>query len=227
MGIINRMKESATLVIRALRKRYPQKADMDLGNADDSLLATIMSARTTDVQVLKIFPGFRKKFPTWKKLALADVNDIARSISTIGLFRNKAKSIKALAVRLVTDFGGEVPRTMGELVELPGVGRKTASCVLSYAFNVPAVAVDTHVFRIVHRLGWSNGKTPEKVEEDIKALLPKGTWNHVNRTMVRFGREICVGGRPPKCWMCPVAKWCAYNPKTPKSSSRMNDMDAV
>lgn len=210
------MKESAMLVLRQLSKRYPQKADMDLGNADDSLLATIMSARTTDAQVLKMFPAFRKKFPSWKKLAAAELRDVERSMNTIGLYRNKAKSIKALAIRLIADFEGRVPRTMEELVDLPGVGRKTASCVLSYAFNVPAVAVDTHVFRIAHRLGWSKGKTPEKVEGDIRALLPQSSWNQVNRTMVRFGREICVGGRRPKCWKCPVAKWCAYTPKTPK-----------
>jgi len=192
---------------------------MDLGNADDSLIATIMSARTTDVQVLKMFPGFRKKFPTWKKLAAADLRDIAIAMNTIGLYRNKAKSLKALAQKLIADFGGKVPRTMDELVTLPGVGRKTASCILSYAFNVPSVAVDTHVFRITRRLGWTKGKTPEKVEVDVKDILPQQLWSDVNRTMVRFGREICVGGKRPKCWMCPVAKWCAFAPKTKPPSS--------
>ncbi len=203
-------------IVQALKKRYPQKADMDLGNAADSLIATIMSARTTDVQVLKLFPSFRKKFPNWKKLATADVKDIAAAINTIGLYRNKAKSLKALAQKILKDFHGQVPDTMEELVTLPGVGRKTASCILSYAFHKPAIAVDTHVFRIARRLGWSKGKTPEKVEDDIKMLLPFKLWSDVNRTMVRFGREICIGGKRPKCWMCPVAKWCAFKPKTEK-----------
>jgi len=210
------MKNEAEKVIIVLKRRYPQKADMDLGNPDDSLLATIFSARTTDAQVLKMFPAFRRKFPTWKKLAAADVADIAKSINTIGLYRNKAKSVKALAQKILAEFDGKVPRTMEELVTLPGVGRKTASCILSQSFGIPAVAVDTHVFRIAHRLGWSKGKTPEKVEEDIKKIVPEKLWGDVNRTMVRFGREICVGGKKPKCWLCPVAKWCAYKQKTEK-----------
>lgn len=206
--------QNAVKIVQALKTRYPQKADMNLGNPDDSLLATIFSARTTDAQVLKMFPSFRKKFPSWKKLAAADVADIAKSINTIGLYRNKAKSVKALAQKLLKDYSGKVPRTMEELVTLPGVGRKTASCILAVCFKVPAVAVDTHVFRISHRLGWSKGKTPEKVEEDIKKIVPEKLWGDVNRTMVRFGREICVGGKKPKCWMCPVAKWCAFDRKT-------------
>lgn len=208
------IREQAVKTVKVLMRRYPQKADMDLGNAPDSLIATILSARTTDVQVLRIFSAFRKKFPDWKKLAAADVSSIAQSINSIGMYRTKAKMLKALAQRILHDFKGEVPDTMEELVTLPGVGRKTASCVLAYAYHKPAVAVDTHVFRIARRLGWAKSNTPEKVEEEIKNILPQRLWSEVNRTMVRFGREICVGGRKPKCWMCPAAKWCAYVPKT-------------
>jgi len=208
------MNEDGVKVVEVLKKRYPQKADMDLGNPEDSLLATIFSARTTDAQVLKMFPSFRKKFPDWKSLVRAKESDIAKSINTIGLYRNKAKSVKALAQKIIRDFDGRVPKTMDELVTLPGVGRKTASCVLSECFDVPAIAVDTHVFRIARRLGWSKGKTPEKVEQDIKELLPQKIWGDVNRTMVRFGREICIGGKKPRCWMCPVAEWCKFQPKT-------------
>lgn len=210
---------SAIKIIKVLKRRYPQKPDMDLGNPDDSLIATILSARTTDAQVLKMFPGFRRKFPTWKKLAMADVSRIATNLNTIGLYRNKAKSLKALAQKLLKDHDGQVPRTMDQLVALPGVGRKTASCVLAYCFGVPAIAVDTHVFRIAKRLGWSKAKTPEKVEQDIKNLLPEKYWNEVNRALVRFGREICVGGLKPKCGLCPVAEWCAYEFKTKNSKS--------
>lgn len=207
--------KNAIKVIQTLRRRYPEKADMDLSTPADTLIATVFSARTTDAQVLKMFPAFRRKFPTWEKLAKADLNVIAKSINTIGLYRNKAKSIKALAQKIIKDFGGKVPRTMDELITLPGVGRKTASCVLVYSFGVPAIAVDTHVFRISRRLSWSRGNTPEKVEQDIKKILPRNLWAHVNRTMIRFGREICVGGKP-KCWMCPVRRWCAYPNKTSK-----------
>jgi endonuclease-3 len=148
-------------------------------------------------------------------LASANVNTIAKSINTIGLYRSKAKAIKGLAQKILKDFGGDVPGTMEELVSLPGVGRKTASCVLTYVFKVPAVAVDTHVFRIARRLGWSSGKTPELVEKGIMELVPKRHWNDINHSMVRFGRDICVS-RTPQCWRCPVAKLCGYSPKTSK-----------
>lgn len=204
---------NATRVVQVLSKRYTKKGDMDMGSPEDTLLATLLSARTTDKQVLKVFPAFRKKFPTWEKLAHADVASIERMISTIGLYKSKAKAINGLAKKILGEFHGNVPKTMEELVTLPGVGRKTASCVISYAFGLPAIAVDTHVFRIVHRLGWTHGKTPERVEQDVKALVPKRLWAEVNRTMVQFGRDICVAGKP-QCWRCPIAKGCAFKPKT-------------
>lgn len=204
----------ASRVVQILSKRYTKKGDMDMGSPEDTLLATLLSARTTDKQVLKVFPAFRKQFPTWKKLANADVASIEKMISTIGLYKSKAKAINGLAKKILSEFHGKVPKTMEELVTLPGVGRKTASCVMSYAFGLPSIAVDTHVFRIVHRLGWSRGKNPEIVEREIKALVPERLWAEVNRTMVQFGRDICVAGKP-QCWRCPIAKWCAFKPKTP------------
>jgi endonuclease-3 len=211
--------QSVTKTLAVLRRCYPQKPDMDLGHPDDTLIATILSARTTDAQVLKMWPAFRKRFPTMRSLADADAADIAKSISTIGMYRTKAKSIKGMAKMVLSDFGGTVPKTMEELVTLPGVGRKTASCVLSYAFGIPAIAVDTHVFRISRRLGWAKGKDPEKVETELRALVPKRLWNEINRTMVRFGRDVCVGGTP-RCWRCPIAIWCAYTPKTAEPKPR-------
>lgn len=210
---------TAGKVIATLGRRYTRKGDMDLGSPEDTILGVLLSARTTDAQVLKAFPAFRKAFPTWTSLARADVTEIEKRINTIGLYRAKARAIKGLAQKILKEFGGKVPRTMEELTTLPGVGRKTASCVLSYAFGVPAIAVDTHVFRITHRLGWTTGKTPERVEQDLKALVPKRYWDEINRTMVQFGRDICVGGKTPRCWRCPVAAWCAYTPKTPKPKS--------
>jgi endonuclease III len=207
--------EIAAKVITTLRKRYTQPPDTDLGNPKDTLLAVLLSARTTDKQVLKIFPAFKKRFPTWESLDRAQEKEIALSINTIGLYLSKAKAIKGLAHKILNEFDGKVPKTMEELVTLPGVGRKTASCVLAYVYNVPAIAVDTHVFRIVHRLGWSKAKNPAKMEEDLKTLVPKQKWIDINRSFVRFGREICIPGTP-KCWLCPVARWCAYVPKTPK-----------
>lgn len=186
---------------------------MDLGNPADSLIATIMSARTTDAQVLKMFPSFRKKFPTWESLANANIRSIASAMNTIGLYRNKAKSIKALAQKIIKDHDGKVPSNMEELVALPGVGRKTASCVLSACFDKPAIAVDTHVFRIAHRIGWANGKDAVKVEKELAELVPKKSWSDINRTFVHFGREICKPGKP-LCYKCPIAKYCKYSNKT-------------
>lgn len=203
----------AAQVIRILSKRYTHKADMDLGTPEDTILGVLMSARTTDKQVLKVFPGFRKAFPTWKSLASASVGDIAKTINTIGLYKSKAKAIHGLAQKILNEYGGKVPRTMEELVTLPGVGRKTASCVLWYVFGIPAMAVDTHVMRITRRLGWAKGKTPQKVEMELRKVIPEKYWGESNRTMVQFGRAVCVPGKP-KCWMCPVAKYCAFRPKT-------------
>lgn len=186
---------------------------MDLGNPADSLLATIMSARTTDAQVLKMFPAFRKKFPNWEALAKANVTSIEGAMNTIGLYRNKAKAIKALAQKIINDHGGKVPGIMDELVKLPGVGRKTASCILSYCFAVPAIAVDTHVFRIAHRLGWAKGKDAIKVEQELAELVPQKSWSEINRTFVRFGRDICKAGRP-LCHKCPINNYCEYYKKT-------------
>jgi endonuclease-3 len=208
--------DTASKVIQILKRRYPQKADMDLGNPEDTLIGTVLSARTTDAQVLRMFPAFRKKFPTWEKLAKASPVEIGKSINTIGLYVSKAKALNGLAKMILLDFGGKVPGTMEELVRLPGVGRKTASCVLIESFHQPAIAVDTHVFRIARRLGWAKGNTPEKVERELMALIPKRLWIHANRTMLHFGRDVCVGGKKPECWRCPVAKWCAYAPKTKK-----------
>lgn len=204
---------TATRVVTLLAKRYKDKPMIALGNAEDTLIATVLSARTRDEQVLKVYPSFRKRFPTLASLAKGDVRKIAAAISTIGLYKNKARMIHALANQLLERHGGRVPKTMEALTALSGVGRKTASCVLSFAYGIPAIAVDTHVFRIARRLGWSRGKTPEAVEKDLTALLPKKRWNDVNRTFVPFGRDVCRPGKP-QCWRCPVAAFCAYRPKT-------------
>jgi len=199
-------------IIQVLAERYPQKADMDLGNSKDTLLGVLLSARTKDSQVLKIFPAFKKKFPTFASLAKSSPGEIAQSISTIGLYRSKAKAIHGLAVRIMAEYKGNVPRTMEDLTSLPGVGRKTANCVLNYVFNEPTVCVDTHVFRIAHRLGWSKGKTPLTVEMDIQKRVPKRDWPLINRIFVHFGRDLCQPIHP-KCTECPVVKYCQYGRK--------------
>jgi endonuclease-3 len=203
-------------VLGILDRRYQEKGMMDFGNAEDTLIATLLSARTTDVQVLRVYPALRKRYPTLKALANADLREMGKIIKSIGFYNAKSKSVKKLAQVLLDEFGGRVPRTMEELVRLPGVGRKTASCVLTYAFKILAIAVDTHVFRIVHRLGWVKGKNALEVEKELRALVPEKYWIGLNRSLVQFGRDICRAPKP-QCWRCPVAKWCAYPNKTVSS----------
>ncbi len=202
-------------VLKTLVKRYSEKGMTDLGNAKDTLLATVLSARTTDAQVLRAYPAFRKRFPTFASLAKADWKEIAATISTIGLYRQKAKAIRKLSRMVMEDFHGRVPSTMEELLRLPGVGRKTASVVLAFCFGKAAIAVDTHVFRIVRRLGWAKGKNAVVVERELRELVPERLWSEINRTMVPFGRDVCRA-RKPECWRCPVAGECGYPNKTRK-----------
>ncbi|MFA5129747.1 MAG: endonuclease III [Patescibacteria group bacterium] len=205
-------------VIHLLAKRYPGKGDMDLGNPKDTLLGVLLSARTKDSQVLKIYPAFKKKFPTFASLAKSTPAEIATSISTIGLYRSKAKAIHGLANKVMDEYHGKVPGTFDELVMLPGVGRKTANCVLNYVFGEDTVCVDTHVYRIARRLGWSRGTTPIAVEKDLMKRAPKRDWSLINHSFVRFGREICQPIKP-KCAICPVAKWCEHGKRVLRGTS--------
>lgn len=200
-------------ILTRLRARYPDPAMIDFGNAEDTLIATLLSARTTDIQVIKIYPALRKAFPTLKDFANASLSQIEKKLSTIGLYRQKAKAIKELSQIILTKHKGEVPRTMEELIELPGVGRKTASCVLAYAFNIPAIAVDTHVFRIAKRLGWAKGKDALAVEKELRHSVPEEFWIAINRAFVPFGREFCKPNKPA-CFDCPISEYCAYSKKT-------------
>ncbi len=211
--------ELTTKVLKILEPLYPAKGMVDLGNPEDTLIATLLSARTTDAQVLKVYPGLRKRFPRLQDFAEASVEDIARSIASIGLYRNKAKAIQALAKRLLEVYDGKVPDRMVDLLTLPGVGRKTASCVLWYGFGKPAMAVDTHVFRIAHRLGWAKGKTAEQVEQELMQVVPEFLWGTLNRLFVQFGRDVCKP-QVPQCWRCPVRDLCTYSNKIlrPKTS---------
>lgn len=192
---------------------------VDFGTPEDTLIATLLSARTRDEQVLSVYPGLRARFPTLQDLTQATWQEIAPFIKRVGFYRAKAKALHGLAQMLLEKHGGQVPQTMEELIELPGVGRKTASCVLGYAFHIPAVAVDTHVFRLSHRLEWAIGQTPEEVEQELKTRFPKRDWNEINRVGVQFGRTVCLPLRP-KCWECPIREKCPYQLKTPPPRKR-------
>ncbi len=201
--------------IGILKREYPGKGAVELDRPEDVLLATVLSARTRDEQVLKVYPKLRAKFPTLASLAAARLPSIEKPLSEIGLFRAKARSMKGIAQALIKEHGGKVPDTREELVALPGVGRKTANCVLCYAFRKPAIAVDTHVHRVTNRLGWVRTKKAEETETELTRLVPRDLWLHVNRVFVQFGRTTCIPGRP-RCYACPIARLCAFPKKTPR-----------
>ncbi len=207
---------------------------MEIGNPYQNLVAVMLSARTRDEQVLRLMPGFFKMFPTVETLAGATTKQIEQKIKTIGMFRQKARNLKKMAGQVVRREGGEggkgggggleIPKTMEELVELAGVGRKTASVVLVASFDTPAIAVDTHVHRVTNRLGWVKTNTPQKTEAALLELVPRKWYTTVNRVFVKHGRYICIG--KPRCWACPVRDLCAFKNKNlvaPKNAQEILD----
>lgn len=197
--------------LKILKRRFPNPGAMELGSPYQNLVAVMLSARTRDEQVLKLLPGFWKVFPTVEKLAVASTSEIEARINTIGMYKQKAKNLKKMALDVVQKFGGKIPSTMEELVSLAGVGRKTASVVLVCSFDKTAIAVDTHVFRVTNRLGWIKSRTVEDAERKLLEKVPSKYHQTVNRVFVKLGRYICI--RSPRCWACPVRDVCAYKHK--------------
>lgn len=216
---------SVSATLKILKKRFPNPGAMELGTPYQTIMGVILSARTRDEQVLKLLPGFFKAFPNVEALASATESEIRSKINTIGMYKQKAKHMKQAAIRLRDVFQGEVPRTMEELVSLPGVGRKTASVVLASCFGIAAIAVDTHVHRVTNRLGWVKTTTPEKTEHALLALIPKKMQRVVNQVFVKHGRYICIPGKP-RCFMCPVKDLCLYQKKNlvpPKNAKEIEE----
>lgn len=201
------------LVLKRLARVFTAQGAMDLGDPFLTLIGVVLSARTRDEQVLIAMPELVRKFPTVHHLALAEISEIRACIATIGMNGQKARHLKGLAEKIVQEFDGKVPRTMEELITLPGVGRKTASVVLSAVFDTPAVAVDVHVHRIANRLGWSGARMPVGTEKDLLALVPRRMHSTVNRVFVKLGRYICLP-RNPRCDMCPLQDICPYSKKS-------------
>jgi endonuclease III len=183
-------------------------------NAFQLLVATILSAQCTDERVNKVTPALFAKYPGPRDFERLDQKVLEDDIRSTGFFRNKAKNIIGAAKKIVEEFEGKVPQSMGEILTLPGVARKTANVVLGTAFGIPTgVVVDTHVFRIAHRLKLSSGNTPEKVEEDLIELVPKDRWISFGHQVIWFGRRICQA-RKPLCIDCPLESLCDAPDKT-------------
>jgi len=173
------------------------------------LIGTVLSARTRDENTTRVVNKLFARFKTPQELAEADLNEIKKIIHSIGFFNVKAVRIKNISRIIVDQFGGNVPSDIEKLLELPGVGRKTANCVLVYAFNKPAIPVDVHVHRISNRIGLVDTKTPEQTEAELTNIVDKKHWLKVNDTFVMYGQNICLPIRP-KCRVCELKKVCKY-----------------
>lgn len=173
------------------------------------LVSTIMSAQSTDAQVNKITETLFREHPDAESFAALSLDELEEKIKKVGLFRSKAKNILATAKKILKEYNGEVPRTREELTQLPGVGRKTANVVMSVAFGIPAIAVDTHVFRVSNRIGLANAKNELNTEKQLQKNIPKEKWSMAHHWLIWHGRKICKA-QNPKCEICALKKYCRY-----------------
>ena len=176
-------------------------------NAWQLLIATILSAQCTDARVNIVTKDLFVKYPSVEAFANADLKELEQDIRPTGFYHNKAKNIKSAAAAVIERFGGQVPGDIDKLITLPGVGRKTANVVFAVGFGGQAMPVDTHVFRVAHRLGLSQGKTPDAVERDLRAVIPEHEYTHAHHLFIFHGRYTCKA-RMPLCDICKVQQWC-------------------
>ncbi len=196
--------------MKTLDKAYPEaKCALLYESPLQLLVATILSAQCTDERVNKVAPGLFRKYPAAEDLARAPTRAIEKIVHSCGFYRRKAKSIRACCRAIAERHGGKVPRRIEELVELPGVGRKTANVVLNEAYGQPAIAVDTHVLRTSGRLGWITTRDPVKAEFQIMEAVPKKWWLRFTMIMIHHGRRCC-SARKPNCPECPVLRRCPW-----------------
>ncbi len=205
-----RKKERAALAQEALEKIYPEiSCTLEYDEPYQLMFAARLAAQCTDARVNKVTKTLFVKYPTLKAFADADIAELEEDVKPCGFYHTKAKSIKEMAQKLISDFGGKVPSTMEQLLTLPGIGRKTANLMLGDVFGKPAVVTDTHCIRITGRLGLTDNKEPAKVEKDLLKLLDPETSNDFCHRTVQFGRDICRA-RSPKCGICTLSGFCRY-----------------
>ncbi len=198
----------ARKIYRTLVERYPYaRCELDFESPLQLLVATVMSAQTTDVRVNIVTPQVFSRYRTAADYAGADRAELETMIQSTGFYRAKTNSLITLGAALVERFGGEVPARLQDLVTLPGVGRKTANVVLGNAFGIPGITVDTHFGRLARRFGWTQEDDPVKVEHAVGALIPKKEWTMLSHVLIFHGRRTCHSRRPA-CGACPVARWC-------------------
>jgi len=203
------MKEKVNAIIDILKEKYPDPAcALHYSKDYELMIAVRLSAQCTDARVNLITPALFAAYPTLEAMAAADITDVENLVHSCGFYKHKARDIVLACQMLLEKHGGKVPGTMDELLALPGVGRKTANLLLGDLYSVPgSVVCDTHCIRICGRLGLSQGKEPEKVESQLRAILPPEESSDFCHRIVLFGREVCTA-RAPKCEACPLALWC-------------------
>ncbi len=203
------MEDKVLQIIDALKSRYPDAlCALQYEKDYELMIAVRLSAQCTDARVNLVTPALFAAYPTLEAMAAADITDVENYIHSCGFYRQKAKDIVLACQMLLTDYDSKVPGTMEELLKLPGVGRKTANLLLGDIYKTPgSVVCDTHCIRICGRLGLSHGKEPEKVEKQLRAILPPEESNDFCHRIVLFGRDICTA-RSPKCAQCPLALYC-------------------
>jgi endonuclease-3 len=202
------LKRRARRINRTLAEAYPYAhAELDFRNPFELLVATVLSAQTTDVVVNQITPLLFARYPDARSMAEADPAELEAILKPTGFFRAKARNVMALCTRLVDEYDGVVPPRLQDLVTLPGVGRKTANVVLGNAFGIPGITVDTHFGRLARRFGWTESDDPVRVEADVAELFEPRDWTMLSHRVVFHGRRVCHS-RKPACGACAVATWC-------------------
>jgi len=213
--------ERTAEILRRLEAAYPNvECALHHRNAWELLVATILSAQCTDARVNMVTPELFRKFPTPKAMAEASLPAIEEEIRSTGFYHNKAKSISGAAKKIVGEFGGKVPRSMAELLTVPGAARKTANVVLGVAYKIAeGVVVDTHVLRLSNRLGLTKETDPKKVEQDLMRIIPQDHWIQFSHELIHHGRQVCIA-RKPRCLDCTLETLCHSKDKTWSSNGR-------
>jgi endonuclease-3 len=214
----------ARKIDRVLAQTYPDaRCELDFDNPFELLVVTVLSAQTTDKRVNAVRPALFAAYPDAPAMAAGERDKLEQIIGPLGFFRAKTESLLKLSAALVERHGGEVPPRLKDLVELPGVGRKTANVVLGNAFGIPGITVDTHFGRLARRFGWTEETDPVKAEHAVGALFPKSDWTMLSHHLIWHGRRCCHAQKPA-CGACPVARWCpsyGAGPTDPETAAEL------
>jgi len=211
--MIKKSNEDVKNILDILEYTYPDaKCELRYDSPFELLIATMLSAQTTDKKVNEVTKILFEKYKTPYDFLNVDIHELEKNIRVIGLYRNKSKNIKNMCKSLIEEYNGEVPKSKDELIKLAGVGVKTANVVMSNAFNIPAIAVDTHVFRVSNRIGLANSDNVTKTEKQLKEIIPKERWSKAHHLLIFHGRRICKA-RKPDCDKCRISKYCDYHNK--------------